>query len=111
MTEFDNNPLELGLERLVDWDLPDRASISLLALRKVKERGVSRMIKGVEVAGDPFPNLILREPRPHEAGAGEAGGRGRRAAEYAEVNTRRWSGVVPGRAGAPTPPKLAAPPR
>lgn len=54
---YENNPLELGLERLVDWDLPDRASISLLALRKIKERGVSRMIKGVEFEGDPFPNL------------------------------------------------------
>ncbi len=54
---YENNPLELGLERLLDWDLPDDASISLPALRKIKERGVSRMITGVEFDGDPFPTL------------------------------------------------------
>ncbi|NIR45849.1 MAG: glycine cleavage system protein T [Gemmatimonadetes bacterium] len=54
---YENNPLELGLERLVDWELPDDASISLPALREIKQRGVSRMINGVELDGDPFPTL------------------------------------------------------
>ena len=54
---YENNPLELGLERLVAWDLPDSASISLAALREIKERGVDRMINGVEVDGEPFPHL------------------------------------------------------
>jgi len=54
---YENNPLEMGLERLVDWDLPDEASISLRALRRIKEEGVRRRITGVELDGDPFPEL------------------------------------------------------
>jgi glycine cleavage system aminomethyltransferase T len=54
---YDNNPLEMGLERLVDWNLSDDASISLSALRSIKERGVTRRINGVEFDGDPFPAL------------------------------------------------------
>ena len=47
-----NNPLEIsGLERLVDWDLPDEAVISLPTLRMIKERGVSRKLVGVELGG------------------------------------------------------------
>jgi glycine cleavage system aminomethyltransferase T len=54
---YENNPLELGLERLVDWDLPDEASISIRALRKIRARGVDRRINGVELDGEPFPGL------------------------------------------------------
>jgi glycine cleavage system aminomethyltransferase T len=54
---YEDNPLELGLERLIDWDLPDEASISLPALRRIKERGITRRINGVEFDGDPFPAL------------------------------------------------------
>jgi aminomethyltransferase len=54
---YEDNPLELGLERLIDWDLPDQASISLPALRRIKERGITRRINGVEFDGDPFPAL------------------------------------------------------
>jgi aminomethyltransferase len=54
---YENNPLEMGLERLVDWDLPDEASISLSALRRIRERGVTRKINGVVFDGDPFPSL------------------------------------------------------
>lgn len=54
---YEHNPLEMGLERLVDWDLPDEASISLAALRTICERGVSRRINGVELDGEPFPAL------------------------------------------------------
>ncbi|HEU4526314.1 MAG TPA: glycine cleavage T C-terminal barrel domain-containing protein [Actinomycetota bacterium] len=54
---YENNPLEMGLERLVDWDLPDEASISLAALRRIREAGVSRRIVGVEFDGDPFEAL------------------------------------------------------
>ena len=54
---YENNPLEMGLERLVDWDLSDEASISLAALRRIRERGVTRRINGVELDGDPFPEL------------------------------------------------------
>jgi aminomethyltransferase len=54
---YENDPLEMGLERLVDWDLSDDASISMRALRTIKERGVRRQINGVELDGDPFPEL------------------------------------------------------
>jgi glycine cleavage system aminomethyltransferase T len=65
---YENNPLELGLDRLVDWDLPDDATISLAALRRIKEAGVSRRINGVELDGEPFPGLnSVKWP------AGEAG--------------------------------------
>jgi glycine cleavage system aminomethyltransferase T len=54
---YENNAVEMGLERLVAWDLPDEASISLKALRAIRERGVGRKINGVEIGGDPFPAL------------------------------------------------------
>ena len=54
---YDNNPLEMGLERLVDWGLDDASSISMAALRSIKERGVRQTINGVEMDGDPFPEL------------------------------------------------------
>jgi aminomethyltransferase len=54
---YEHNPIEMGLERLVDWDLSDEASISLKALRRIKAEGVSRRIVGVELDGDAFPEL------------------------------------------------------
>jgi aminomethyltransferase len=54
---YENDPLEMGLERLIDWDLPDEASISLPALRRIRERGVGRRIVGVEFDGEPFEAL------------------------------------------------------
>ena len=50
---YDNNPLEMGLERLVDWNLPDSAAISLPALRQIQAKGVHRRIVGVEIDGEP----------------------------------------------------------
>jgi len=54
---YENNPIEMGLDRLVAWNLPEEASISIAALRAIRERGVDRMINGVELDGDPFPGL------------------------------------------------------
>jgi aminomethyltransferase len=54
---YDNNPLEMGLERLVAWDLPDSACISIAALRKIRDAGVTRRIVGVELDGAAFPAL------------------------------------------------------
>ena len=54
---YENNPLEMGLERLVGWKLSDDASISLAALRKFRAEGVGRKINGMEFDGDPFPAL------------------------------------------------------
>ena len=54
---YDNNPLGLGLERLVDWGLDDASSISMAALRSIKEGGVRQSVNGLELDGDPFPEL------------------------------------------------------
>jgi aminomethyltransferase len=54
---YENNAVELGLERLVDFSLPDDASISIAALKKIKAQGVKRRLVGVELDGDPFPAL------------------------------------------------------
>ncbi len=54
---YENNAFEMGLERLVDLDLWNDACISIAAYRQIKERGVGRKIKGVELDGAPFPGL------------------------------------------------------
>jgi glycine cleavage system aminomethyltransferase T len=55
---YENNPIEMGLDRLVDWDsLDDEACISLGALRRIRDAGVERRIVGVEIDGEPFPAL------------------------------------------------------
>jgi glycine cleavage system aminomethyltransferase T len=54
---YENNPLEMGLDRLVSWELPDEACLALPALRRIREAGVLRRIVGVELDGDPFPAL------------------------------------------------------
>jgi glycine cleavage system aminomethyltransferase T len=50
---YENNPYELGLDRLVD----DCDNIGRDALAKIKAKGVSRKIAGLEMDGDPFPAL------------------------------------------------------
>ena len=54
---YENNAVEMGLERLVDWSLPDDASISIAALRRIREQGAARRIVGIEFDGQPFPAL------------------------------------------------------
>ncbi len=50
---YENNPYELGLDRLVD----DCDNIARGALAQVKANGVEKKINGVEIDGDPFPAL------------------------------------------------------
>ena len=54
---YENNAFELGLDRLVDFDLDDSASISIAAYRGIKQDGVTNMINGVVIDGEPFPAL------------------------------------------------------
>jgi glycine cleavage system aminomethyltransferase T len=54
---YENNPIEMGLDRLVAWDLADEASISIAALRRIRDTGVARRINGVEFDGAAFPEL------------------------------------------------------
>jgi glycine cleavage system aminomethyltransferase T len=67
---YENNPLEMGLERLVGWSLPDEASISLPALRRIREEGVRRRIVGVELDGEPFTALNYAKWPAYRADAG-----------------------------------------
>jgi len=53
---YENNPFEMGLNRLVDFDLPGHC-VAMEALRRIRERGVARRIAGVEIDGAPFPAL------------------------------------------------------
>lgn len=55
---YDNNAVEMGLERLVDLDaLSDEDSISIAAYRRIAAEGVGRKINGVTLDGEPFPAL------------------------------------------------------
>jgi len=57
--DWTNNPFELGLDRLVDLDM-EADFMGKDALRRIKERGVSRRIVGVEISG---PRLDMNETR------------------------------------------------
>lgn len=55
---YENNPIEMGLDRLVDWDtLTDDRCLSLAALKRIREAGVARRIVGIELDGEPFESL------------------------------------------------------
>jgi aminomethyltransferase len=55
---YEHNPIEMGLDRLVDWDtLTDDDAISMAALRRIRDAGVDRRIAGIEIDGDAFPSL------------------------------------------------------
>ncbi|HKY47255.1 MAG TPA: glycine cleavage T C-terminal barrel domain-containing protein [Acidimicrobiia bacterium] len=54
---YENNAFELGLDRLVDFDLDDSSSISMAAYRRIQKEGVAQRINGVVVEGEPFPAL------------------------------------------------------
>jgi glycine cleavage system aminomethyltransferase T len=51
---YENNPYEMGLDRLVDLDVE---CIARDALREISERGVERRIVGIEMDGERFPTL------------------------------------------------------
>jgi glycine cleavage system aminomethyltransferase T len=53
---YDNNPYEMGLDRLVDLDM-DLEFIGKDALSRIRDHGISRRIVGVEIEGERFPTL------------------------------------------------------
>jgi aminomethyltransferase len=53
---YENNPFELGLERLVNFEMAGEC-VAMEALRRIRARGVDRRIVGVELDGAPFPAL------------------------------------------------------
>jgi aminomethyltransferase len=63
---YENNPFEMGLERLVDFDMPGQC-LALDALARIRDGGVSRRIVGVELGGEPFPGLnAVKWPVEHD---------------------------------------------
>ena len=72
---YENNALQLGLERLVDFSLPEDASISIGALKKIKAQGVKKRLVGVELDGEPFPALNAVKWDAHKSDGGAAIGK------------------------------------
>jgi aminomethyltransferase len=68
---YENNPLEIGLERLVDFTLPDDACLSIAALKRIKAEGVRRRLVGAEFDGTPFPELNQAKWPAYRPGGGE----------------------------------------
>jgi glycine cleavage system aminomethyltransferase T len=67
----DNNPFEVtGLERLVETQEADY--VGKAALERVRERGVTRKLVGIEAPGDPS-YFEITEPRPALAGGQRVG--------------------------------------
>jgi glycine cleavage system aminomethyltransferase T len=64
---YENNPFELGLERLVDFQMLGECS-AMEALRRIRDRGVKRRIVGVELDGAPFPSLNFTKWPVHAGG-------------------------------------------
>ncbi|MFT5193034.1 MAG: glycine cleavage system aminomethyltransferase T [Cellvibrionaceae bacterium] len=52
---IENNPYELGWERLVNLDI-EADFIGKQALRKIQETGVTQLFIGVEIEGEPLPH-------------------------------------------------------
>jgi aminomethyltransferase len=57
--DWTNNPFELGLDRLVDLDT-EAEFMGKDALRRIRERGVTRRIVGVEISG---PRLDMNQTK------------------------------------------------
>jgi glycine cleavage system aminomethyltransferase T len=51
--DINTNPFELGLDRLVDLDMPDNF-IGKTALKRIKAEGIRRKQVGLEIAGPPI---------------------------------------------------------
>jgi len=58
---LDNNPYEVGLERLVDLDKKE-PFLGREALRHVREEGVKRRLVGIEIEGSPIEFNMTRWP-------------------------------------------------
>ncbi len=54
---YEHNAFELGLDRLVNFDLSDDACISMASYRRIRSAGVSRKLNGVTFDGERFPAL------------------------------------------------------
>jgi aminomethyltransferase len=62
---YENNPYEMGLDRLVSLDVD---CVARDALRRIKERGISKRIVGVEIGGERFPLFNFTKWPVHRGG-------------------------------------------
>ena len=69
--DMTTNPFELGLERLVDLDTP-ADFIGKQALTRIRDEGVTRMLVGIQIAGEPLP-LPFEARWPVTAGGASIG--------------------------------------
>jgi aminomethyltransferase len=89
---YENNAFEMGLDRLVDTGLADDASISVAALRRIRDAGVHRRIVGVELDGEPFPALNNVKWPAFASGASGGTSAGAKSAEpIGKVTSAIWS--------------------
>jgi hypothetical protein len=58
---YENNAVELGLERLVDFSLPTTRASRSARCKKIKAQGVSRRLVGVELDGRSVPGAQQRQ--------------------------------------------------
>ncbi|HYX85448.1 MAG TPA: glycine cleavage T C-terminal barrel domain-containing protein [Gaiellales bacterium] len=63
---YENNPYEMGLDRLVDLDVECAARD---ALRRISQAGITRRIVGVELDGERFPSLNFTKWRVSHGGS------------------------------------------
>lgn len=67
---YENNPFEMGLDRLVDLDM-DAEFMGKQALRRIRDEGVRRRIVGVEIEGE---RLEMNQTKwPVEVGGNQVG--------------------------------------
>lgn len=62
---LENNPFEVGLERLVDLDMK-ADFIGKEALKRIRAEGVKRKLVGVEIDGDPIEFNMTKWPVAHD---------------------------------------------
>jgi len=62
---LENNPYEVGLDRLVDLD-KESDFLGREALRRIHAKGVTRRLVGVEIAGAPLEFNMTRWPVRHD---------------------------------------------
>ena len=68
---WEHNPFEVGLERLVDFDMKGEC-LAMEALRRIRARGIERRLAGVVLDGDRFPALNFTK-WPARSGGREVG--------------------------------------
>ena len=81
---YENNPYEMGLERLVDLEM-EADFMGKDALRRIRQEGVGRRIVGVEIEGEKLDFNFTKWPVRADGADGDGG------AELGRVTSALWS--------------------